>query len=484
MRAAHPVTRRALLKLSLAAAGSAATTALLAACGGEAATAPPTAPATRATGTNAPAATTAATVAPATTATTPTVATPTGAAIPARSGAKTTIEFYHIALGTNGATLREVANRFNDTNTGITVKEQVYPSFNDLLTAVQAAGAAKMFPAVAWIGYDSLNYAANGIPHTTIDDVAKRDPQSGDFLKNFAPNVLALGKVGATLHGMPFGISSPMLYVNNDLLKQAGFEKPPATWDEVRTYARQITDKAKNTGFAVAETSGFWSYQGVVETNGARLLAADANPPHTGVDSPEMAEAMQFIAEMVLREKSAAFLSIDQAQQGFVAGQLGMMISTSARLVAIVGGSKFAVGTARFPTFGAKPRRVPGGSGNLFIFATEPERQAAAWEFIKYMNSAESFTAFTKGTGILPTRTGVAEDPAQLKPFFESNPLTQASLTQVPDVVPWVSWPGKNGIQAQKTLEDARARILTGSGDAVSVLRDAAKEINGYIMSR
>jgi len=47
--------------------------------------------------------------------------------------------------------------------------------------------------------------------------------EGNDFAKiNFAPRLIALGQVDGKQYGLPFNASSPIMYVNADLVKKAG----------------------------------------------------------------------------------------------------------------------------------------------------------------------------------------------------------------------------------------------------------------------
>ena len=48
-------------------------------------------------------------------------------------------------------------------------------------------------------------------------------------------------------------------------------------------------------------------------------------------------------------------------------------------------------------------------------------------------------------------------------------------------VVPWVNFPGANGLQAEKALVDARDAILSGSKTPAAALKDAEEKVNSLI---
>lgn len=403
-----------------------------------------------------------------------------------KPGGVTTIEYWHInSEDFGGPAVRDMVKAFNEAHPNIKVVEKFQPgSYKGLMQNAQAAMAARKPPAVAQVGYNFLNYASENLPHLSIQEAAARDTADLNFLKeNFLPSVLDLGQVNGKLEGMPFAISNPIMYYNADLFRRAGLDPnaPPATWDDVRQYARVIKEKTGNYGVYVQEPPDNWAQQALIESNGARMLIQDGSAVKTGVDSPESVEAYGLMAEMVLTDGTALHVKWEEGIQAFVSGKVAMLVTTIAKRKNVESLAKFEVRTSKFPTFGGKPRRVPAGGNALFIFAQDPKEQAAAWEFVKFMVSGEALTIWVKGTGYLPPRKGVAEDARYLKPFMDANPLMKAALDQLPDVVQWASFPGKNGLQAEQALLDARDDILGGKKLAGAALREAAARVNGLI---
>ena len=129
---------------------------------------------------------------------------------------------------------------------------------------------------VVWIG----EFAGNGWlePVKTFTDNAKlADPKLN--LKGFFPILLeSFGTWGDEVYGLPFDNYSGLLYYNKCTLQQAGFDKPPATWDELmNVYAPKLTDTA-NRKYAYAlqsrrgETQSADSFMRVLWPFGGSLL--------------------------------------------------------------------------------------------------------------------------------------------------------------------------------------------------------------------
>ena len=68
----------------------------------------------------------------------------------------------------------------------------------------------------------------------------------------------------------------------------------------------------------------------------------------------------------------------------------------------------------------------------------------------------------SKTRGAVPPIKGLAHDPRYLQPYFDKSAPLRIDLEQMPEMVPSVSWPGANRLQAAKALSDAREKIVTG----------------------
>lgn len=394
------------------------------------------------------------------------------------------IEYWHINNQSfGGPAVAELIKMFNEKNSDIKVTEKFHPNvYTGLMQNLQAALAAGNPPAVAQIGYNYVEYAANSFPFLNIDDAAKLDPTDKDYLKSFFPNVLALAQVKGKQVGLPYSVSNPVMYINTELVSKAGLDpnQPPKTWKDLMEAARIVKEKTGAFGLYVQEAGDNWTQQGLMESNGARMLKQEDGKFKAAFNSPQSITVYQELANMVLKEKSAIHATTEEGFQAFAAGKIAYYIGTIARRAAVESAAKFKVAGAPFPVFGDNPRRIPAGGNSLFIFAKDPEQQKAAWKFIKFLNSPEALAVWIKGTGYLPPRNDVSNTPA-LKPILEDNVIMKAATSQMGSVVPWVNFPGANGLQAEKALVDARDAILGGSKSPAAALKDAEDKVNNLI---
>jgi multiple sugar transport system substrate-binding protein len=407
-----------------------------------------------------------------------------GAELAVGDGERAEVGYYFIETPPTAEAIRKLASSFEKANSNITVRPRGIAggSYATLTQQLQAALAAGNPPAVSQVGYGELRYVAASLPHLDIEEAAGRDPD-GDGMRlltgNFPANILDLGRVDGKLQFVPYSVSTPVLWYNEDALDRAGVRAPARTWDEVRDHARRISEETDEVGLAIGEAR-IWEMQAAMESNGARVLVEEGGGFRCEVDGPEAVEAMELLAGMVLQDKSATYSPGVEGIENFARGRAGMLVTSSAAL-GLIGQAGFPFGAAPFPTFGDKPRRVPAGGHNLGIFAEDETQQAAGWRFIKYLLSPEALTTWLRSSTYVAIRNGLADDPRYLKPYYEENPAARAGLEQLEGVVPWVSFPGGSGQEAAQVLVDAFDRIFAGEQEVAPALEEAARRINELI---
>ena len=281
---------------------------------------------------------------------------------------------------------------------------------------------------------------------------------------------------------MPYSLSTPVLFYNADLLKQAGLpEDGPATWEEVISFSKQIKEQTGNYGFYTREGPDSWTQQALIESNGGKMITTQNGKAKAAFASEEGIKAFQAYADMVLKDESAIHASWDEGFQAFLNGKVAMLHTTIAFMASIEKNATFDVRAVSSPVWEGKQRVVPAGGCFLAITAKDEEQKKAAWEFMKYLYSVESMAAWTKGTGYVPPRKDVIDAENGLKSFVEENEMFNAAASQMEGVTSWASFPGDAGLEAEQMLIDIRDQILNGSVGARDGLTETQDKINDLL---
>jgi len=406
------------------------------------------------------------------------------------SGDKVEIEYWHVnSDGQGGKTVDELVKKFNESNDHIHVTAKYNPDmYKGLMQNLQAEEATGNPPALVQVGWAFLDYFSNNFPYVAPQDaIDQYDSSDATFLQdNFLPNVLnlAVNSNGEQV-GIPYSCSSPVLFINKDLLKEAGLsEDGPQTWDEVHEFSKTVKEKTGKYGFYMQTPADFWAQQAIIESNGGQMLTTGSDgKKQAAFASPEGIEAMQLMQDMI-KEGNALNVSWDEGCQSFIDGNCAMLYTTIARRASVQEGAKFDAATIKSPTFGDKARKVPAGGCFLAITAQSDEQVKAAWEFEKYLYSVESMAAWTEGTGYVPPRKDVADAENGLKDFLAENKMMQAAIDQMDGVVAWASFPGDAGLQAEQLLLDMRDQIFGGQKSAEEAMTSTQDQINQLLAAQ
>lgn len=346
------------------------------------------------------------------------------------------------------------------------------------MSNLQADVAAGNTPAVVQVGWAFLDYFSENFHYTEPQEVIEQHHEEDiNFLEdNFLPNILdlAVNSDGSQV-GIPYSLSTPVLYLNEDMLEEAGLDTAgPETWEEVREYANVIKEETDNYGIYIQEPADTWGQQAIVESNGANFI----EDGQAAFASEEGVEAFEYYQDLVIEDETALHIGWDQGIQSFIDGNVGMLFTTIAQRNNVQSNSEFNISAIESPSWEGEERRLPAGGAMLAITAEEEEQQAAGWEFMRYLYSVEGISEWTKGTGYVPPREGVADNPDGLQEFLEENEMMQPAISQMDSVVPWASFPGDAGLEAEQKLLDMRDIILGGDVDVEETVTNTEDEIN------
>ena len=148
-----------------------------------------------------------------------------------------TIQFWNGWTGSDGQVLMEYVDKVNETNKwNITVEMDMSSEFRDKITTAMAADAA---PALI-LGNAADKYTYDGKLRKLDEIWDNTDIKKEDFVSSYLDSL----STDDGLYGVPFQISSYVMYWNKDLFEKAGLdpETPPATYDEWTEMAQKLTD--------------------------------------------------------------------------------------------------------------------------------------------------------------------------------------------------------------------------------------------------
>ncbi len=383
------------------------------ACGGGA-TAPTAAPANPPAATNAPAPTTAATTAA------PANAPATSSA---SSGSQVQLAFWHGQSGTQEKALNGLIDQFNASHADIKVTGTFQGTYSDLYKKVTAAIAAGSPPDLA-VAYqnDVSNYIKSDavIP---LDDLMS-DPKIGftaDDLKDIYPSFIDhYPQAGNKVYSIAFMRSMEVLYYNSDMLKAAGFNQPPASWDDFMKVCAAVSKPPDQYCYEMNTDASrfanwFWS------RGGTDLLSSDGKS--VAFNSTAGLDTLTFIQTMFQKKYAIVIGKAFQDQTDFSLGKIAFTMGSTAGLPYYDSAIKQAAKVTNW-SIAPDPHTTPNPVVDLYgpsvtIFKTTDAKQRAAFTFLKWLMDKDPNATWVKATAYFPARQSTKQ---ALADYIQANP--------------------------------------------------------------
>lgn len=207
--------------------------------------------------------------------------------------------------------------------------------------------------------------------------------------------------VDGIAYGVPWYVETRVLYYRTDLAEEAGWDEPPADWDELKQMAADLQAAGAQHGISLGLGVGSWQqYLPFAWSNGGEVV--DENGEFT-LDDPANVEALEYYASFFdegLTEAQPEGFDITPA---FVQGTFPMFFSGPWHLALIeeTGGEEFEGQwtVAPMPTRDSATSFV--GGSNLVVFR-ETDNRDAAWAFVEFVSRPEIQALWYEEVGALP----------------------------------------------------------------------------------
>ena len=311
--------------------------------------------------------------------------------------------------------------------------------------------------------------------------LAKPPGEVDDFVRDgYSGGTVDAATIDGTLWGVPTEVSVYMLVSNMALLRDAGYDAPPSTWDELRDMAKAITtrnnqDRIDKAGFAFAKSSSgaglVHPFYALMYSEGEMIYSDDRSSAN--FDSAAAIGTANLMADMV--EDGITDLTVDAYD--FPAGGIGMMMMANWYESAIREGfgDRFDDDVMVSP--------IPMGDDwktmqYAFFMGVDSgsDQVDASWDLVEYLNAPRdggpscmaqmldglgALTASTADTAALP------EADAFTAPFVaalaDENAISQPNVMQASEI---------EGMLA-KTLEE----VMSGDTDSKTALTELNSDV-------
>ena len=346
-----------------------------------------------------------------------------------------TIEFWHSFSGTQLPIIEGLVNDFNQTvgkEKNITVVPVAQGSGPQLYSKVIGAIKAGNAPAVTASkppyvqDFIMADYVVDLTPY--INDALVGMKDYDDFFKAFREESEAYSIEG--IYSLPFAKNSDVLYYNADFFAELGLE-PPKTWEELEVVSQKIYDVTGKGAMGYDNVQ--YLFENLTKQYGGEYTDKDGN-----LLFAEGTAALEGLTMYASKIKDGIWRVVgeDAFFSGpFAKGTIQMYVGGTVESTYI---------NMKEPQFKwsatALPQKDPSNPKTLcydhVICAldpnSDPDKQYAAYEFIKFITSTEASKTISMNTAYMAVRESVLED-AEYQEFLANggNDALVAAYSQI-----------------------------------------------------
>ncbi|MGG0814345.1 ABC transporter substrate-binding protein [Paenibacillus alvei] len=289
------------------------------------------------------------------------------------------------------------------------------------------------------------DYARQGLLYD-IETMIAKDKFDIDAI---SPGLIEMirGKGDGKLYGLAPYFYADVLYFNRDLFKQHQIDVPTnkMTWKQLFELSRRFTNMSTGEKTVVGLYQDYGvehMLQQVVSSSELRLL--DAKTDKLLINSDGWREAIKLVTD-ALRDKyiylQASNRTSEEMIEAFFRGQAAMTLNgpwlakeLKARALFDKASKSFEWDIVTMPVAPSSPDEsanvhVP----EIFAIAGDSSNKQAAWEFVKFVNSADmAMSASRTVNGKLPARIGLLQDieGKSTEPFYLLTPKKTPSFEE------------------------------------------------------
>ena len=354
--------------------------------------------------------------------------------------AATEIMWWHAMSGELGKQVEKLAADFNGSQSEYRIVPSYKGSYTETVTAAIFAFRSRNQPAIVQVNEiaTATMMAAKGAIYPVFE--LMRDEQEAFSPTAYLPAVTGYyADVAGNMLSFPFNASTPILYYNKKLFRDAGLdpEVAPKTWPEIGEAAKKLRAAGAICGF----TTSWPSWINVENFSAFHNLPISTNANGFGgldavltFNNPVVVRHIAQLAEWQTTKLFDYSGRAQTAEPRFQNGECGIFIGSSATRADIKANSKFEVGYGMLPYWpdvaGAPQNTIIGGA-TLWVLRDRPrDEYKGVAKFFSFLSRPEVQASWHQNTGYLPV-TRAAFELTRAQGFYERNPGTSISIEEI-----------------------------------------------------
>ncbi len=394
------------------------------------------------------------------------------------------ILLWHPYSGEEETLFLEMVDQFNLTNPWDIV---ILTEGHDTMAAIDRRIAAgikddKLPDLTATSPFWLAEYASQDLL-TPLDPLieSSRFGYSNEEISDFYPAALKVDDLPhfEERYAWPAYRSMDVLYYNRDWIIELGYPGAPETWNSFaemacaaaeQTFSGARGDRARATiGYEYSPNAHWFST--LIATYGLDVYDAEAGS--YAFASPPAIDAVRFMRDLagggcigLVNEPQGDQLTFSEGRELFTIAPIRQLLDYRER---IASGAGFRWGITPPPHDTEQPHIHLYGV-SYGIFRSRPERELAAWLFVKWMNRPGQQARWVRATASLPSRRSTLY---LLETFFEETPAYAEAIGYLDGPI-HVTAPVVGYDECRGVLYQSIAAVMTGGDDVTSRLEATA----------
>ncbi len=399
---------------------------------------------------------------------------------------KTEVDFWYSGGKTAVKVVQDIVDDYNKSQDTYFVKTVTQADYSETYEKLQAAIAGNVAPDVVLLESDS----ARGLSDKNlVVDLSEKMKKDNDFNEDdYVSTFFEQGKDdNDKMFGIPAYGTTQVLYYNKNAFNKAGIDPNNIkTWQDLA----QAASKIKNDGEYTYGWEPMWGADNLIDaslSNGGTIFSEDGKK--VTINSKEWVEVWSNFEKWIHDDKTMAihsggqgweywYKTIDdviQNKAGGYTGSSGDQADLDFSVVGAIEQPAWKNGTESKPVARALILSI--------LAKSSEEKQAGAYDFMKYFTNVENQVKWSMSTGYVPVNRGVLNDEGYMKytnenpqalvpynqaehgsiyPYDPTNGVVKDVLKIAADKVEIDGVPAKEALdEAQKTAQKALDEVLT-----------------------
>jgi multiple sugar transport system substrate-binding protein len=364
--------------------------------------------------------------------------------------------------------------------------EPPYKTYEEGTSRILERAGTNKLPDISFQGINRQRILVARKLAVPLDDFIRKD--EGWQRHGVNSGMMEICKFGKETYGIPFAISTPVLYYNADLVRKAGGDPDnfPADWEGILKLGSKINALGSDIYGHIYdyEITGNWLFQALIFSKGGEMTSPDEKKVAFAGERGRW--AMRLFDRMV---KEGGMPDIPSFRKNYwyretlFKGRVGILSNSTGSMEYYKKkiGKQFELRTAVFPDVVSEIGRLPVGGNVVMMLTKDPREQKAAWEFIKFVTSPRGQTLQAKNTGYLPSNFLAVKNPDLLGRYYEENPLRKTAIAQIILAKRWYAFPGPNALKITKVIEKHIRSVVTQEVDPDTALKKMVDEVEALL---